>query len=47
MSNITTIILALIITKVVDLNDVKPLDFVIIILFIIDVLIKASKHLKR
>lgn len=47
MSSIATIILALIITKVIDLNNVKPLDFVIIVLFVIDVSIKALKHSKR
>ena len=47
MSSITTIILALIITKVIDLNNVKPLDFVIIVLFIIDVSIKVLNRSKK
>ena len=47
MSGMTIIILALIAAKVIDLDNPKPLDFVIALLFLIDAIISVSNGIKR
>ena len=46
MSNITTILIALIMTKVIDIKHLEGLDIVIIILFAVDVIIKFRNYIK-
>lgn len=46
MSNITTILIALVITKVIDFKHIEGLDIVIILLYAADVIIKLKKHFK-
>ncbi len=46
MSNITTILIALIMTKVIDFKNLEGLDIVIIILFVVDVIVKTRNYMK-